>query len=316
MMRVRYLLPGLVLVSLMFFSGCASHKAVDSYVDAVMLEQMNENQQAITKLNQSVQYNPKFALAYSLMGDIYQKEKNLPKSASAYEKATSLNRWSYKDFFNLGKVYRAMSRYADAIKAYVRATQIQPNAAPAHLGAAESYYQLKDYKNALKYGKRAQQLDPNIVQVQALLGDIYISQKDYGPAINSYKRALELDANQPAVMNSLALAYLRSNKFEAAKELLTSSIEEMPSSIAYQHLGYANLKLQDCNGAVNAYRGAVELDPNDWSSHKGLGVALMICSSQKNDAAMKAEAIEEWKQSLELHQDQPRLRELVDRYNQ
>jgi len=300
--------------SLLGMVGCANQDAVNSYVDAVMLDEMNNDQQAIAKLQKAVDSNPKFALAWSLMGEIYQKNNELEQSANAYEKATSLNRWSYKDFFNLGKVYQALNKFTASVRAYVRATEIAPNSSEAHLGAAQAYYQLKDYKNALKYGKKAGVLDPNQADVQSLLGDVYNASKEYDPAIAAYKRALEVDANNPQVNAALALMYLRTGKIEAAHELLSGVVANNPTSSAYQQLGYANLKLKRTDDAVAAYRKAVELDEKDWSAHKGLGVALMLASGIKNDPALKDEAITQWQLSLKLQPEQPKLMELLEKY--
>jgi tetratricopeptide (TPR) repeat protein len=308
-------IAGVFVCAAVFSSGCSNNqKAVNLYVDAVMLNDMAETNQAVAKLNEATAANPKFSIAYSLLGQIYQQMNDYSKSANAYEKATTINKWSYRDYLNLGKVYQAMKKFNAAVKAYVRATEIRPNAAPAHLGAAESYYELKDYKNALKYGKRASMLDPNQAQVMQVLGNIYDAQKDYEQAIASYKRALELDSGQPKVMAALAQAYLRGGRFESAYELLISVAATEPTAAAYQHLGYAAMKLKKNDEAIASYRKSAELAPNDAAAYKGLGVALMVASNQNSDENMKTEAISQWQKSLELQSDQPKLRELLRKY--
>jgi protein O-GlcNAc transferase len=309
--------PRVLVLTFLFFAGCANNqKAVSLYVDAVMLNDMAEPKQAVAKLNEATSADPKFSIAYSLLGQIYQQMRAYPQSVQAYEKATALNRWSYRDYLNLGKVYQAMQNFTAAIKAYVRATQIKPDAVEAHLGAAESYYELKDYKNALKYGRHARQLDPNQAQVMQILGDIYGAQKDYEQAIAAYKRALEIDSNQPKVMSSLALAYLRSGQFQAAYDLFTSVAAVEPTSAVYQHLGYTAIKLEKLDEAAASYRKAAELAPNDSAAYKGLGVALMMAANKNNDDKLRAEAIQQWQKSLELKSDQPKLRELLRKYQQ
>ncbi|MDO8302420.1 MAG: tetratricopeptide repeat protein [Sedimentisphaerales bacterium] len=308
-------IAGVLVFTALFSAGCSDNqKAVNLYVDAVMLNDMAETNQAVAKLNEATSANPKFSIAYSLLGQIYQQMNDNSKSANAYEKAIAINKWSYRDYLNLGKVYLAMQKFNSAVKAYVRATEIKPDAAPAHLGAAESYYELKDYKNALKYGKRASQLDPNQAQIMQVLGTIYDAQKDYEQAIASYKRAIELNSNQPKVMNLLAQAYLRAGQFEPAYELLGSVVAVEPTSAAYQHLGYAAMKLKKFDEAIANYRKSAELAPNDAAAYKGLGVAIMVAATQNNDETLKIEAIAQWQKSLELESDQPKLRALLRKY--
>src|SRR5690606_10135851 len=133
-------------------------------------------------------------------------------------------------------------------------------------------------------------------------------------AIGAYKRALELDSDQPKVMNALGQAYLRAGQFEPAYELLGSVVALEPTSESYQHLGYAAMKLKKLDEATMNYRKATELSPNDAAAYKGLGVALMLAANQNNDETLKGEAIAQWQKSLELQSDQPKLRELLRKY--
>ncbi|MBL7214868.1 MAG: hypothetical protein ISS71_04245 [Phycisphaerae bacterium] len=68
-------------------------QAVSLYVDAMMLNDLNEREKAIQKLNMAVNLDPEFALAFSLKGDILQDMENFEESADAYERATVLDPW-------------------------------------------------------------------------------------------------------------------------------------------------------------------------------------------------------------------------------
>src|SRR5210317_753460 len=78
-------------------------QAVSLYVDAMMLNDLNEHEEAIRKLNNALALDPTFAMAYSLKGDILQGLEEYEDSADAYEQATLHDPFSFKDFFNLGK---------------------------------------------------------------------------------------------------------------------------------------------------------------------------------------------------------------------
>jgi tetratricopeptide (TPR) repeat protein len=94
-----------IVAGLLICAGCAQQEqAVSLYVDAVMLREMDETEKAVDKLNSAVKLNPKFSLAHSLLGDVYQERQEYEESADSYEKATELNPWSFHDFFNLGRV--------------------------------------------------------------------------------------------------------------------------------------------------------------------------------------------------------------------
>jgi type II secretory pathway component GspD/PulD (secretin) len=129
------------------------------------------------------------------------------------------------------------------------------------------------------------------------------------PAVNS---------SSHEVMMKVAFGYLKTGRFELAKELLTSVIQLQPSNnTAYQYLGYCHLKLQDLDKAIENYGKAVELNDNDWEAHRGLGVAYMLKATRDNDQALKAAAVKQWHISLDIKPDQrtsDQLRKLIDKY--
>jgi len=318
----NFILTG-VLAALVFSTGCAQQQgqrqqAVKLYVDAMMLNELDEKQQAIEKLIAAIELDPEFALAYSLQGDIYQAQARHEESAGAYEAATQLDPWAFWDFFNLGKVSEIMEQFARAVKAYVRACELKSEHFDSHIGAARCYYELKDYDQSFDYGQMAKQIDPNMSGPAALLGDIYELKKDHASAIASYRRALEIQGNKPEIMVSLAVAYLRTQRYSTAKELLTSAIEIDPQNgPTYQYLGFANLKLHDINTAIANYKRAVDIDSRDWMARKGLGVAYILKAiNNPNDNTFKEIGIEQWNISLDIKPDQPKLRRLLDKYSE
>lgn len=292
-------------------------QAISLYVDAIMLNELNEREEAIRKLNHALELDPHFSMAYSLKGDILQGMEQYEESADAYERATLYDPWSFKDFFNLGKVCQIIKQWARAAKAYVSACTLDPQHYSAHLGAAQCFYELKEYENSLIYAQKAKELDPAQAAVERLLGDLYEAQKDHLQAINAYRRVIEMEGNKPDVMISLARAYLRSDRYNSAKEVLTDVIAMEPqNSLAYQYLGFAQLKLKETDQAVESYKKAVNAGQDDWMAHKGLGVAYMMLSiKNQNDKKIQALAIEQWTISLQINPDQPKLQQLLDRYS-
>jgi len=333
-------------LALLLLAGCANdQRAVELYVDAMMHNELGENEQAVEKLNTAVGMNRRFSPAYSLLGEVYEKLKEYDKSAASYEKATKLNPWSFKDYFNLGRIYQIMKRFAEAIKAYENAIRINPEYRDTYINTAQSYYELKDYDNALMSASQAEQLDPDSSEIQKILGDIYESRKDHEQAVTSYKRALEIDSNDVDIMTSLAVTYLRAGRSEAAEELLNLVIQINPyDNNAYKHLGYCYLQLRQpfaeeykvlqqtskdpaamalLEGKMNrlldkslmGYESAIGINDEDWDAHRGLGVALLLkainAKEQMEKDSLKTEAVEHWHRSLDIKPDQPSREKLL-----
>ena len=316
-----------VFAVLVFVSGCGESakkkNSVSLYVDAVKFADSNEPNQAVEKLKQAVEKDPDFAIAYSLLGKVYLQQNKLPESAQAYQKATELNPWSVEDFRALGRAYRLMCDFPSAAMAYTKACDLDPRNCESQYGAAEAYYELGDYETALTYGKTARGLTPKSSDTEKLIGDICSACSDNATAIDAYRKSLELKSGDPKTMLSLAVAYLRTDQYDSAKELLESIVAMEPSNaVAWRHLGFVYLKQREIDTAAQKYVKAIEISPNDWRAHKGLGVAYMMkygVLKSLDDAGasdFRQKALNHWSRSLDLNPAQDKLLKLYRKYTQ
>ena len=140
-----------------------------------------------------------------------------------------------------------------------------------------------------------------------------------GRVIQSWQRRPEAIGSGPELTMQLAYAYLKTQRFELAKETLTSVIQRSPdNNTAYQFLGYCHLKLGDVDRAIESYYTAIELDDSDWEAHRGLGVAYMLRARADRDENLKARAVEQWRISLDIKPDQlnrDALVKMIDAYS-
>ena len=121
-----------------------------------------------------------------------------------------------------------------------------------------------------------------------------------------------LAERSPKVMMQLAYAHLKMQRYDLAKDVLTSLIEhQADNSTTHQYLGFCYLKLGDLDKAIDSYARAIELNDADWEAHRGLGVVYMLKARGINDADLAAKAIEHWQRSLEVKPDQKNAQTLV-----
>jgi len=361
-----------VIISVITFSGCkeptsnsgapkltaspkpvedndAKTKAVQLYVDAMMLRDLQRWDNAIMKLNNAIEISPDFSLAYSFKGDIHQLNKQYKISADSYEKATKIDPWSFQNFANLGKVSQIIKDYQRAVKAYVSACELKTDDFEVHLGAGRCYYELEDYELAFDYGQRAKEIKADKGQADVLIGDIYSARSEtfsanqqvnqaksvLVDATTAYKRALEAEGNKPQIMVALAVTHTkyalllqnekeRKANFSFAEELLNSALKKEPHNTkAYNTLGSVQLYLHNnLDAAFDCYTKAAGIEEKNWTTQKGLGVVYMlkymdareIAIEQKTlaklDDALKQKAFKCWDVSLALNPDQPELRNI------
>jgi len=88
----RLSVVSVVIVAILLSAGCGKQqeqisenhaKAIALYVDATMLNDLDERDKAIRKLDLAIELDPEFALAYSLRADIYQEVEQYEKSAES-----------------------------------------------------------------------------------------------------------------------------------------------------------------------------------------------------------------------------------------
>ena len=135
-------------------------------------------------------------------------------------------------------------------------------------------------------------------------------------AVQAYRIVMELDDPADQVLIGLADAHLKLGNYDRAANVLESLVRRSPSVMASERLGYAYFKLYRFDRALASYRAALELDGNDISSLNGLGVCLMTLYLQTggSDPTYKHVAIDAWRHSLKLQPSQPRIVDLLARY--
>jgi Ca-activated chloride channel family protein len=123
------------------------------------------------------------------------------------------------------------------------------------LNAARSAYQKGNYKEALKYYKSADRLAPNDVDLSQEKGQTAYKAGDFATAASCFERLT------------------RTEKTTVKKVR------------AYNNLGNSRMKMNDFEGAIEAYKSALRLDPANEKARQHLAEAKRL--KQQQDEAKK-----------------------------
>jgi superkiller protein 3 len=218
--------------------------------------------------------------------------------------------------FELGEVYRLLDRVAQAVKAYALACKLQPKNFDPHFRLASCYQQTGDMDQAIEAYREALKVDSRNAKAWSNLGAAYDTKGQYYEAIQAYKRSLECEGEQPVVLVNLATVYMNQDRFDAAQRTLEAAIKlNSGLSLAHERMGYCSWREQKLPDAAASYRKAIELNRRNARAQAGLGVVLMTqYLNDPTQTTLRASAIEAWHQSLEIDSNQPKLRELLDKY--
>jgi serine/threonine-protein kinase len=117
--------------------------------------------------------------------------------------------------------------------------------------------------------ERAARLDPAHASVQFALGE-ELFEEDPAAATAAYERAVAAQPDSLAAWNNLALLYLQQGRHEEAEAAVTRLIDARPDDFEpYLTRGSARRSLGDFDGALEDYRTAQRLNPNEMRCWAG-----------------------------------------------
>ncbi len=242
-------------------------QAIDLYFDATqkLIEGQieyakGEYEKAVGILNQAVAINPHDNTIRSNLGEAvglankdYQEE--LKETEKALKQAIQSNPRDVQKQVELGITYELQGELAKAADAF---------------------------EEALKY-------DPNRPELYSLLGPIYERQERYDDALRTYQRLEKLEPNLPAIIfGAMASIYHFHKKMlpEALKYARKALAADADSWRVYNLLGVIYTDQKEFGRAIDAFKSAMRLAPNEPMSHSDL--AKVYLAQGKYDEALKS----------------------------
>ncbi len=339
-MRITaYLIPGLsaLVMGLAGLSGCSSSQPIlttgpvaedpvgvprrpagFSQVErARKLERAGDLDGALKMFERAIEFNPELTIAYLGAGDIYRKRGDYVSAEQQYARAAEIEPRNFDAQYLHGLTLQLLDRLAEAIRAYLRALAIRPNNLEANLNIATAYLQIGEPRQALVYGLRAVRIDGANGPARANLGAIYAALGQHEAAVAEYQQAAELMELTPELLLNLADSLSRTGRHEEAMSTLDQVIRIKPNAIAYERLGAAAFRMRDYETAQESFELALDLDPNHYPALNGLAVCRLNAYlwSGETDTMSKDEAVRLLRRSLQIEPNQPRIIELLRRYN-
>jgi tetratricopeptide (TPR) repeat protein len=181
-------------------------------------------------------------------------------------------------YFNTGRVRDAIVAAQDMIKK-------DPNDLEAHKLLGRIYLRSLDgTQNAetqkmldLSIGEftKIAQLQPNDIESHLLLGQLYTLNHDTAHAREQFEAAEKIDPNNEDVALSLARLYGDSGDLQRAIDVLkTVPADDRTAKVSYA-LGVAYDQQHDTKNAIDAYRDALEQEPENTDAQRALGQDLL-----------------------------------------
>jgi tetratricopeptide (TPR) repeat protein len=170
--------------------------------------------------------------------------------------------------------------------------------------------QQRRFPEADRFLREALARYPNDPELLLLQGRLLYQQRDCAAAEGTFRQLLALQPGSVNTLIQLALAQLCLQHWPDAVAALRQAVALKPDfAQAHYNLGYALAKTGDAVGAVGSYREALRCSPGDVAAHVALADELAR-------AGQNAEAQEHLTRALELNPQDPRARQLQERWQQ
>jgi tetratricopeptide (TPR) repeat protein len=160
---------------------------------------------------------------------------------------------------------------AKAETAFNEALRIDPKHVKSMVNLSRVLIDEKRFDDALGVLARAEGIDPKSADTHRLLGRANAASGKTDDAVTSYRRAITLDEKDAWSMNNLGLLYLEQQRHEDALPLLARAVQlnkDVP--VFPNNLGMALERTKHFKAAAEAYKGALNADPNFEKAKRNL----------------------------------------------
>lgn len=276
---------------------------VDAYVGmgSVFFER-GDCEKAEKVLRKALALDPVSPQASFLLANALLNQGKMEETVSVLEKSIESNSSAMPSYLLLGQAYLQLKQYAKAKRCFESAIRFVPDYGNAYYGLATTCARLGDKEQSrqcLEQFKRieAMHLDHRIDQAkraddEALArritaetylaaGTFYYAHGDVAQAEDHLRRAVVFDPNNTPCLQQLAWLHEQQGRPRDTLEIFTQIKETQSQNVDYWiGLGGLHVRLDEFDGAEDAYRRAVELAPQRPEAYTSLA-QLYLQSNRK-----------------------------------
>lgn len=173
---------------------------------------------AIKSFQDRIKRNPKDAVSYTILGDLYIRQARETGDVSGYQRAET---------------------------ALQRALELLPGYTPAGALLASTYYARHDFNRALELAERVYESNPKTTSAQVIIGDAYLSLGNYQQAETIYQELGKTDATPPVLARLAQLEELKGNPKEALHLLRRAAGDALRSGGTRESVAWYLLRVAD-----------------------------------------------------------------------
>ena len=168
----------------------------------------------------------------------------------------------------------------------------------------------------MTYLERATRLDPNSAAAWSNLGVALDARGSAVLAESTYRKALELDSSNVVTLQNLAQNLISQDKAPEAVNIMEQVLSLQDTAAARKRYGDALSRAKKFDDAIAQYDIALKADPKYLPAlnEKANTYIRKYIDGLELDDALRVSALELWKKSLAMNPNQPRVIELLKKW--
>ncbi|HZH77601.1 MAG TPA: tetratricopeptide repeat protein [Archangium sp.] len=280
-------------------------------VRAALLTRRGETRAALELYRELTQVQPPRGEAFFGLGFLLAAAGDYPAARDALERAVQLEPDVASHHLHLARVLFALQERKGGFQHLEKSLRLNPRHAPTYLAwavALRSVGQLEAAEAILRQGLKL--LPNDALLLQGLCDVLEAGGRRSEAGVVAETLARQHPTNPDAVGN-LARFLLAENRFAQALKLcrmLSSLGKATALSASVEAQALESMEPPDLQGAIDAWRLAMKLDPRHWSAPNNLGnLLLRVSEALVPDASTQAREVLEEARRRAPHQPEPML---------
>jgi Flp pilus assembly protein TadD len=282
---------GLAVIYGMMAGGCASREAPRPIWRMGDHHRLLDKQQAsMAALGEAHKTLPEMtAEEYTMAGDTYLLQHNLPMAFVQYDKALRLAPRQLSLRYKKGLILLQRHLAREALREFQDILHTDETFALAYEGCGQALLLLGDIPQAEHMLQRAIALDASLWKAHQLAGMIYDHQRRFDAAIASYTAALALKKDEGSLYNNLGVSYHRKGDYDNAVRAFEKALHMGDADARVSNnLGLSLAKLGRYQDALVAFtRGG-----DQAKAQNNLGVIYLTAGKYREAVAAFEKALQ------------------------
>ncbi|MDH4210071.1 MAG: tetratricopeptide repeat protein [candidate division WOR-3 bacterium] len=231
------------------------------YLARIYMEQ-GEYDRSRKEIESALKVNPDFIELWVYLGFVAIEKEDYDLAEYAFTEAAYRGGDLAQIYYLLGAVMETQEKATEAYYYYSKAVEKNPENIAALQSLASITSSFGRETETFNTFQRILEIDTLNAVALNYVGYTYAERSDsLEYALRLIDRALEIDVNNGYYMDSRGWVFYKMGRFEEALRELERASEIVEDAVILEHLGDVNLELKRRSAALDAYRRALEIEP-------------------------------------------------------